>query len=69
MDDIRLAKQIVEKMRRMFCFGKYRDIMRQKANVHFTETDDGFRLDGITFDFYDRIVVTPGKIRFMPEHG
>lgn len=63
--------KVIKKMRRMFCFGEYADIVKQSADIILFEEEDGtFAVDCIKFDYYDEIVFYPKSgIYFNPEHG
>lgn len=57
--DIKLINQIISKIRNIYRYHpKYKNILKQKAIIDLSETDDGIILSSISFNDWDRITLS-----------
>lgn len=61
--------KVVCKLRKLFCFGEYREIMETKPCASLSMSKKGWKIETITFDCYDSIYATPRGVWYSPEHG
>lgn len=69
MDIETTVVNVVAKMRKIFCFGEYNNIVKNDPLIEVTLKGDKLVLDSISFNSWDSIIFTPTRVRFCPEHG
>lgn len=68
--DIKLINQIISKIRNIYWYHpKYKNILKQKAIIGLSETDDGIILSSISFNDWDRITLSNTNVEYHPEYG
>lgn len=68
--DIKLINQIISKIRNIYRYHpKYKNILKQKAIIDLSETDDGIILSSISFNDWDRITLSNTNVVYHPEYG
>ena len=61
--------KVINKMRKIFCFGKYKYIMSVTPSICVVLRDGKLVLSSLSFDAWDRLILFPTRIVFRPEHG
>ena len=69
MDIETMVLKVIAKMRKIFCFGKYKDLMSGSPSIRVDLRDGKLVLSSISFDSWDRLIFYPTKIIFRPDHG
>ena len=60
---------VVEKLRRLFSFGMYKEVIEQDPEVTLWKVDGKWEIYSIRFAFYDEISVGYSGVWYRPEHG
>ena len=69
MDIETIVVKVIAKMRSIFCFGEYKDIVKNDPLIEVSLRDNKLVLGSISFNSWDSIIFTPTCVRFCPEHG
>ena len=63
-------KQIIKKVRDMYKYDlNLKDILKMDAVIKLDETCGEIILSSISFNYYDKLLVSTDGIYFIPEHG
>ena len=63
-------KVIIKKVRRMLKYSEYSSLVKQKASIELSEDKNGdLKLDNISFNGWDSIIVCDTSIFVVPERG
>lgn len=69
MDIETKIKKAVTKAKQIFCFGQYKELVNLNPTITFTLVGDELLLNGISFIYYDQLVITNKHICYMPYKG
>ena len=63
-------KVIIKKVRRMLKYSEYSSLVKQRASIELSEDKNGnLKLDNISFNGWDSIIVCDTSIFVVPERG
>ena len=63
-------KVVIKKVRRMFKYSEYSSLVKQRASIELSEDKNGnLKLDNISFNGWDSIIVCDTSIFVVPERG
>ena len=61
---------VIKKVRRMLKYSEYSSLVKQKASIELSEDKNGdLKLDNISFNGWDSIIVCDTSIFVVPERG